>query len=142
MKRIICCHFCVLFYVKEPSCRLHDGSKVSRARSYVEFHLRHSESLQGHFLRRPSGSIRHPISDIVRFIYDDDRCLPFFENEAVDLILYDYIGLQKYYNYVLQELWKSKRRRDQTYWLTWRKYKNILKIHPLEYPRIYLKSAY
>ena len=54
----------------------------------------------------------------------------------------NYIGLQKYYKYVRQELWKSKRRRDQTYWLTWKKYMNILKIHPLEYPRIYLKSAY
>ncbi len=54
----------------------------------------------------------------------------------------NYVGLQKYYKYVREELWKSKRRRDQTYWLTWRKYRNILKIHPLEYPRIYLKSAY
>ena len=54
----------------------------------------------------------------------------------------NYIGLQKYYKYVRQELWKSKRRRDQTYWLTWKKYMNILKIHPMEYPRIYLKSAY
>ena len=54
----------------------------------------------------------------------------------------NYIGLQKYYKYVRHELWKSKRRRDQTYWLTWKKYMNILKIHPLEYPRIYLKSAY
>ena len=54
----------------------------------------------------------------------------------------NYIGLQKYYKYVRQELWKSKRRRDQTCWLTWRKYVDILKIHPLENPRIYLKSAY
>ena len=54
----------------------------------------------------------------------------------------NYVGLQKYYKYVREELWKSKRRRDQTYWLTWRKYRNILKIHPLEYPRIYLRSAY
>ena len=54
----------------------------------------------------------------------------------------NYIGLQKYYKYVREELWKSKRRRDQTYWLTWRKYRDILKLHPLEYPRIYLKSAY
>ena len=54
----------------------------------------------------------------------------------------NYIGMQKYYKYVRQELWKSKRRRDQTYWLTWKKYMNILKIHPLEYPRICLKSAY
>ena len=29
----------------------------------------------------------------------------------------NYIGLQKkYYKYVRQELWKSKRRRDQTCW--------------------------
>ena len=54
----------------------------------------------------------------------------------------NYVGLQKYYKYVREELWKSKRRREQTYWLTWRKYGNILKIHPLEYPRVYLKSAY
>ena len=53
----------------------------------------------------------------------------------------NYIGLQKYYKYVRQELWKSKRRRDQTCWLTWRKYMNILKIHPLENPRIYLKHV-
>ena len=33
--------------------------------------------------------IQNRISDIVRFIYDDDRCLPFFKDEPVDLILYD-----------------------------------------------------
>ncbi len=49
---------------------------------------------------------------------------------------YTYINLSKEIDY------RSKRRRDQTYWLTWRKYSNILKIHLLEYPRIYLKSAY
>lgn len=54
----------------------------------------------------------------------------------------NYVGLQKFYKYVLLELWKSKRRRDQTNWLTWKKYINILKIHPLEYPKIYLNSAY
>jgi len=52
------------------------------------------------------------------------------------------IGLQKYFMYVRQELWKSKRRRDQSNWLTWRKYRSILKIYPLEYPKIYLTSAY
>ena len=30
----------------------------------------------------------------------------------------NYIGLVKYYVYVRQELWKSKRRRDQSYWLS------------------------
>ncbi len=54
----------------------------------------------------------------------------------------NYIGLVKYFAYVQQELWKSKRRRDQTYWLTWRKYTGILKIHPLETPKIYVTSAY
>lgn len=54
----------------------------------------------------------------------------------------NYVGLQKFYKYVLIELWKSKRRRDQTNWLTWKKYINILKIHPLECPKIYLNSAY
>ena len=29
----------------------------------------------------------------------------------------NYIGLVKYFVYVRQEMWKSKRRRDQTYWL-------------------------
>ena len=54
----------------------------------------------------------------------------------------NYIGLIKYYVYVRQELWKSKRRRDQSYWLTWKKYREILKIHPLETPKIYVTSAY
>ena len=54
----------------------------------------------------------------------------------------NYVGLRKFYKYVLLELWRSKRRRDQTNWLTWNKYINILKIYPLEYPMIYLKSAY
>lgn len=34
----------------------------------------------------------------------------------------NYTGLQKFYRYVQIELWKSKRRRDQTNWLTWNKY--------------------
>ena len=54
----------------------------------------------------------------------------------------NYIGLIKYFVYVRQELWKSKRRRDQSYWLTWKKYREILKIHPLETPKIYVTSAY
>ena len=54
----------------------------------------------------------------------------------------NFVGLLKFYKYVLVELRKSKRRRDQTNWLTWIKYINILKIHPLECPKIYLNSAY
>lgn len=54
----------------------------------------------------------------------------------------NYIGLIKYFVYVRQEVWKSKRRRDQSYWLTWKKYREILKIHPLETPKIYVTSAY
>lgn len=54
----------------------------------------------------------------------------------------NFVGLLKFYKYVLVELRKSKRRRDQTNWLTWNKYINILKIHPLECPKIYLNSAY
>ncbi|MBU9129810.1 group II intron reverse transcriptase/maturase [Holdemanella porci] len=54
----------------------------------------------------------------------------------------NYVGLLKFYKYVLVELRKSKRRRDQTNWLTWNKYINILKIHLLECPKIYLNSAY
>ncbi len=54
----------------------------------------------------------------------------------------NYIGLIKYFVYVRQELWKSKHRRDQSYWLTWKKYREILKIHPLETPKIYVTSAY
>lgn len=34
----------------------------------------------------------------------------------------NHVGLQKFYKYVLIELWKSKRRRNQTNWLTWNKY--------------------
>ena len=54
----------------------------------------------------------------------------------------NFVGLLKFYKYVLVELRKSKRRRDQTNWLTWNKYINILKIHTLECPKIYLNSAY
>lgn len=34
----------------------------------------------------------------------------------------NYTDLQKFYRYVQIELRKSKRRRDQTNWLTWNKY--------------------
>lgn len=34
----------------------------------------------------------------------------------------NFVGLLKFYKYVLVELRKSKRRRDQTNWLTWNKY--------------------
>lgn len=34
----------------------------------------------------------------------------------------NYTGLQKFYRFVQIELWKSKRCRDQTNWLTWNKY--------------------
>jgi len=54
----------------------------------------------------------------------------------------NYIGLHKYYKYVKWQLKESKMRRDQSCWLTWKKYSEILRIHPLEYPKIYLTSAY
>lgn len=52
------------------------------------------------------------------------------------------IGLLKYYRYAKQQLKESKMRRDQSCWLTWKKYSEILRIHPLVYPKIYLTSAY
>jgi len=54
----------------------------------------------------------------------------------------NFMGMKKFYWYVKQELWRTKKRRDQSCWLTWEKLKEILKIHPLAYPKIYLKSAY
>lgn len=54
----------------------------------------------------------------------------------------NFIGLKKFYWYIKEMLRKIKRRRDQSGWLTWEKYKAILKIYPLEYPKIFLKSAY
>lgn len=54
----------------------------------------------------------------------------------------NYIGLKKFYNYIKWQLKATKMRRDQSGWLTWEKYYAILKIHPLEYPKVYLKSAY
>ena len=40
------------------------------------------------------------------------------------------------------ELWRTKRRRDQSCWLTWGKFKEILSIYPIVWPRVYLTSAY
>ena len=37
---------------------------------------------------------------------------------------------------------QDKRRRDQSCWLTWAKFKEITRIHPLEWPKIRLTSAY
>ena len=54
----------------------------------------------------------------------------------------NWISLKKFYWYVKIMLWKMKRRRDQSQWLTWQKYKAILALHPLVYPKIYVKSAY
>jgi hypothetical protein len=54
----------------------------------------------------------------------------------------NWIGLKKFYWYVKIMLWKMKRRRDQSQWLTWQKYKAILALHPLAYPKIYVKSAF
>ena len=49
--------------------------------------------------------IQNRISDIVRFIYDDNRCLSLFKDESVDLILYD---LE-----VIRFFWKQAVRRVQ-----------------------------
>ena len=54
----------------------------------------------------------------------------------------NWISLKKFYSYVKWELFKTKRRRDQSCWLTWQKFKEILRIYPLEWPRVYLTSAY
>ena len=54
----------------------------------------------------------------------------------------NWISLKKFYSYVKWELFKTKRRRDQSCWLTWEKFKEIMKIHPLAWPRVYLTSAY
>lgn len=54
----------------------------------------------------------------------------------------NWISLKKFYSYVKYELWRTKRRRDQTCWLTWGKYKEILRIHPIVWPKVYLTSAY
>lgn len=54
----------------------------------------------------------------------------------------NWISLKKFYSYVKWELYQSKRRRDQTCWLTWEKFREIMKIHPLEYPHVRLTRAY
>ena len=54
----------------------------------------------------------------------------------------NWISLKKFYRYVKYELWKTKRRRDQSRWLTWRKYAEILRIYPIAGPKVYLKTAY
>ena len=54
----------------------------------------------------------------------------------------NFMGMKKFYNYVKWELFKIKRRRDQSFWLTWEKFRAILNIYPIAYPKIYIKSAY
>lgn len=54
----------------------------------------------------------------------------------------NFMGMKKFYRYAKWELFKIKRRRDQSCWLTRDKFKAILRIYPIAYPKIYLKSAY
>ena len=54
----------------------------------------------------------------------------------------NYIGLKKFYKYIILQLYFTKSRRDQSHWLTWKKFYEILRIHKIVYPRIYFKSAY
>lgn len=54
----------------------------------------------------------------------------------------NFIGIRKFYRYVIQQLYFTKRRRDQSHWLTWKKFSKILSIHKVAYPRTYIKSAY
>lgn len=54
----------------------------------------------------------------------------------------NWISLKKFYSYVKHELWKTKRRRDQSCWLTWEKFKGIVRIYPIAWPKVYLTSAY
>lgn len=54
----------------------------------------------------------------------------------------NWISLKKFYSYVKWELYRTKRRRDQSCWLTWAKFKEILRIYPIEWPKVYLTSAY
>ena len=54
----------------------------------------------------------------------------------------NWISLKKFYSYVKYELWRTKRRRDQSCWLTWEKFKKIMRIHPIIWPKVYLTSAY
>lgn len=54
----------------------------------------------------------------------------------------NWISLKKFYSYVRWELFKTKRRRDQTCWLSWEKFKGILRMYPIAWPKVYLTSAY
>lgn len=54
----------------------------------------------------------------------------------------NFIGLKKFYKYVRQQLYFTKRRRDQSLWLTWKKLGQILKFYPIASPKIYITSAY
>lgn len=54
----------------------------------------------------------------------------------------NFIGLNKFYKYVRQQLYFTKRRRDQSRWLTWKKLGHILKVYPIASPKIYITSAY
>lgn len=54
----------------------------------------------------------------------------------------NFIGLNKFYKYVRQQLYFTKRRRDQSLWLTWKKLGQILKVYPIASPKIYITSAY
>lgn len=54
----------------------------------------------------------------------------------------NFIGLNKFYKYVRQQLYFTKRRRDQSLWLTWKKMGQILKVYPIASPKIYITSAY
>lgn len=54
----------------------------------------------------------------------------------------NFIGLNKFYKYVRQQLYFTKRRRDQSLWLTWKKLGQILMVYPIASPKIYITSAY
>ncbi len=54
----------------------------------------------------------------------------------------NFIGINKFYRYVRQQLYFTKRRRDQSRWLTWKKLGQILKVYPIASPKIYITSAY
>lgn len=53
----------------------------------------------------------------------------------------NWVSLKKFYSYVKYELWRTKRRRDQSCWLTWGKFKEIMRIYPIAWPRVYLTNA-
>lgn len=54
----------------------------------------------------------------------------------------NFVGINKFYKYVIRQLYFTKSRRDQSHWLTWKKFSKITSIHKIAYPRIYLNSAY